>query len=125
LAIGKLRLSGDLSGTASNPTVPALQFKEDLSNKSANIQVDAASYSKYPSVKAVKDYVDQATLGIALQVTLDGPPLLQMLRQIEYSKWNEGTHVCPVCNANFHKYGHETYCKLIKTINELEEKCLI
>ena len=72
LAVGKLRLSGDLSGTASNPTVPALQFKEDLSNKSANIQVDAASYSKYPSVKAVKDYVDQATLGIALQVTLDG-----------------------------------------------------
>ncbi len=72
LAVGKLRLSGDLSGTASNPTVPALQFKEDLSNKSANIQVDAASYSKYPSVKAVKDYVDQATLGIALQVSLDG-----------------------------------------------------
>jgi len=72
LAVGKLRLSGDLSGTASNPIVPALQFKEDLSNKSSNIQVDASSYSKYPSVKAVKDYVDQATLGIALQVTLDG-----------------------------------------------------
>jgi hypothetical protein len=72
LAVGKLRLSGDLSGTASNPTVPALQFKEDLSNKSTNIQWDALSFSKYPSVKAVKDYVDQATMGIALQVSLDG-----------------------------------------------------
>ena len=72
LATGKLQLAGDLSGTATNPTVPGLRNKEDLGNKSINIQSDAGSYVKYPSVKAVKDYIDKATLGIALQVTLDG-----------------------------------------------------
>jgi hypothetical protein len=72
LATGKLQLAGDLSGTATHPTVPALYTKEDLANKSVNIQIDAQSYSKYPSVKAVKDYVDQATMGIALQATVDG-----------------------------------------------------
>jgi hypothetical protein len=33
--------------------------KEDLVNKSTNVVNDAASDIKYPSVKAVKDYVDQ------------------------------------------------------------------
>ena len=72
LAPGKIQLAGDLSGTAQNPTVPALANKENTSNKSTNIQGDAGSDSKYPSVKAVKTYVDQATMGTALQATLDG-----------------------------------------------------
>jgi len=71
LATGKLQLAGDLSGTATHPIIPALLTKEDLGNKSINIQNDAQSYSKYPSVKAVKDYVDQATMGIALQANVD------------------------------------------------------
>ena len=33
--------------------------KESLSNKSTNIETDAASDLKYPSVKAVKTYVDK------------------------------------------------------------------
>ena len=45
---------------------------ENSNNKSNNVQSDRSSTSKYPSVKAVKDYVDQATLGIALQATVDG-----------------------------------------------------
>jgi hypothetical protein len=65
-------LSGDLAGTATNPTVPALANKENSSNKSTSVQTDASSDIKYPSVKAVKDYVDQATTGIALQATVDG-----------------------------------------------------
>ena len=72
LAPGKIQLAGDLSGTAQNPTVPALANKENTSNKSTNIQEDAGSDSKYPSVKAVKTYVDQATMGTALQATVDG-----------------------------------------------------
>ena len=72
LAPGKIQLAGDLSGTAQNPTVPALANKENTSNKSTNIQGDAGSDSKYPSVKAVKTYVDQATMGTALQATVDG-----------------------------------------------------
>ena len=72
LAPGKIQLAGDLNGTATNPTVPALANKENTSNKSTNIQGDAGSDSKYPSVKAVKTYVDQATMGTALQATVDG-----------------------------------------------------
>ncbi|NBW03236.1 MAG: hypothetical protein EBR87_05915, partial [Cytophagia bacterium] len=71
LASGKIQLSGDLGGTAMNPTVPALAGKENSSNKSTNVQTDAASDTKYPSVKAVKAYVDQATMGTALQATVD------------------------------------------------------
>lgn len=72
LAAGKLRLAGDLGGTASNPTVPALSTKENTSNKSTNVAIDGSSDTKYPSVQAVKTYVDQATQGIALQATVDG-----------------------------------------------------
>ena len=71
LATGKLQLAGDLSGTATNPTVPGLALKESLVNKSTDVMADAASHLKYPSVKAVKDYVDIATTGVAFQAALD------------------------------------------------------
>lgn len=70
LAAGKIKLAGDLGGTASNPTVPGLTNKEDISNKSLNVQADGTNNTKYPSVKAVKDYVDQATQGTALTADL-------------------------------------------------------
>ena len=72
LAAGKIRLAGDLSGTSQVPTVPALALKENSSNKSTSVQADGLSDSRYPSVKAVKDYVDQATLGVALATTVSG-----------------------------------------------------
>ncbi len=71
LAPGKVRLAGDLAGTANSPTVPALANKENTSNKSTNVNTDANSDTKYPSVKAIKTYVDQATQGIALQAAVD------------------------------------------------------
>lgn len=60
---GKVQLAGDLSGTASAPTVPALALKENLSNKSiaANLGALAASDTLYPSQKAVKTYIDAQT----------------------------------------------------------------
>ena len=70
LAAGKVKLAGDLGGTAASPTVPALANKENTSNKSTNVQTDASSDSKFPSVKAVKTYVDQATMGTALAADL-------------------------------------------------------
>ena len=70
LATGKIQLSGDLGGTATSPTVPALANKENSSNKSTSVQTDAASDTKYPSVKAVKTYVDQVTMGTALAADL-------------------------------------------------------
>ena len=71
LAPGKIQLAGDLGGTALSPTVPGLASKENLTNKSTNLADDANSDSKYPTVRAVKSYVDQATQGIALQANLD------------------------------------------------------
>ena len=61
-ATGKIQLAGDLGGTATNPTVPGLADKEVLLNKSTNVTADAASDEKYPSVKAVKTYVDANTV---------------------------------------------------------------
>jgi hypothetical protein len=55
---GKILLAGDLAGTASLPTVPALSNKEDKSNKSESVSTDGTSNTKYPTVKSVKDYVD-------------------------------------------------------------------
>jgi hypothetical protein len=56
-AAGKLKLAGDLAGTASNPTVPGLTSKEDVSNKSNSTSL-GTSTTAYPTQHAVKAYVD-------------------------------------------------------------------
>jgi hypothetical protein len=71
LAKGKVKLAGDLGGTADLPTVPALSLKESLSNKSTSVSTDGSSDTKYPSAKAVKDYVDASVSGVAFQSNLD------------------------------------------------------
>ena len=71
LATGKVQLAGDLAGTATVPTVPGLTLKESIANKSTDVSADGTSNTKYPSVKAVKDYVDIATTGIAFQAALN------------------------------------------------------
>ena len=48
----------DLDKPISTATQAALNLKENLSNKSNSVATDATSTVKYPSVKAVKDYVD-------------------------------------------------------------------
>jgi uncharacterized protein (TIGR02145 family) len=108
---GKIKLAGDLGGTADAPSVPglalkantsdmtsalalkadaadvttalaskanganvsaSLSLKEDAANKSLNVYTDGASDIKYPSVKAVKDYVDgQVTAGVASATIAD------------------------------------------------------
>ena len=70
LAAGKVKLAGDLGGTASSPTVPGLATKESLSNKSTSTSL-GTSNELYPTQNAVKVYVDQATQGIALQAAVD------------------------------------------------------
>jgi hypothetical protein len=62
LAAGKLQLSGDLGGTATSPTVPALAGKENSSNKSTATDLGAGNPSDqlYPSQKATKAYVDNS-----------------------------------------------------------------
>jgi len=62
LAAGKIQLSGDLGGTATSPTVPALAGKENSSNKTIANDLGAGNPSDqlYPSQKATKAYVDNA-----------------------------------------------------------------
>jgi hypothetical protein len=61
--LGKIQLAGDLSGTATTPTVPGLAFKENIANRSAAATLGgvAASDTLYPSQRAVKTYVDAQT----------------------------------------------------------------
>ena len=63
---GKIQLAGDLGGTADAPTVPGLALKENSANKSTNVSTDGASDSKYPSVKAVKSYIDAQVSGATI-----------------------------------------------------------
>lgn len=64
-------LQGQINNT--NSTVSNLTGVAELqSNKSTNVQTDATSDNKYPTVKALKVYVDQATLGVALATDLQG-----------------------------------------------------
>ncbi len=48
----------DLLKPISAATFLALTEKENIQNRSTNIQIDENSLTKYPTVKAVKDYVD-------------------------------------------------------------------
>ena len=45
-------------------------LKESLSNKSTNVTTDGASDTKYPSVKAVKDYVDANSTSLPYNLSL-------------------------------------------------------
>ncbi len=62
---GIVQLAGDLSGTATAPTVPGLATKENVANKSTNTAL-GTSDTLYPSQNAVKTYVDT---GLATKLT--------------------------------------------------------
>jgi hypothetical protein len=68
----KIQLAGDLAGTASAPTVPALTTKENTANKSTASDLGAGTSSDvlFPSQKAVKTYIDAQTTGNATTTTL-------------------------------------------------------
>ena len=69
---GKIQLAGNLGGTADAPTVPGLALKENTANKSVNVYTDGASDTKYPSVKAIKNYVDaQVVAGVSSSTIAD------------------------------------------------------
>ena len=58
LGLGNVENTSDANKQISTATATALTGKEDKSNKSTNVTADGASVDKYPSVKAIKDYVD-------------------------------------------------------------------
>ena len=73
---GIVKLAGDLGGTALVPTVPGLAFKEDKANKSTDVLLDATSNIKYPTVNAVKTYVDSKAGSVDATTTVKGSVML-------------------------------------------------
>ena len=61
LGLDKVDNTTDLNKPVSIATLAILDTKESRSNKSTNIIADSASIVKYPSVKAIKDYIDSRT----------------------------------------------------------------
>lgn len=62
---GKIKLAGDLSGTADSPTVPGLALKENGANKSTDPNL-GSSNELYPTQGAVKSYVDNRLLNASV-----------------------------------------------------------
>lgn len=58
VGLGNVNNTSDANKPVSTATQTALNLKESLINKSTDIATDANSTTKYPSVKAIKDYVD-------------------------------------------------------------------
>jgi hypothetical protein len=64
VGLGNVDNTPDLSKPLSSAMISGLAGKEDAINKSTNIFVDATSDVKFPSVKAVKTYVDSNLTGV-------------------------------------------------------------
>ncbi|WP_415583348.1 hypothetical protein, partial [Flavobacterium frigoris] len=60
LNLGNVDNTSDLNKPVSTAAQTALNLKENVANKSTAIITDGASNTKYPSVKAIKDYVDDS-----------------------------------------------------------------
>ncbi len=67
LGLGNVDNTADADKPVSIATLAILDTKESLANKSTNIIADSASSVKYPSVKAIKDYIDNRNAGLAQQ----------------------------------------------------------
>ena len=61
LGLGNVDNTADADKPVSGLVLAELNAKESLTNKSISILTDSASSLKYPTVKAVKDYVDNRT----------------------------------------------------------------
>src|SRR6185312_10462483 len=61
-------LTNNLS-TETTRAINAEATKEDVANKSTDVTTDGSSDTKYPSVKAVKDYIDVASTGSLTALT--------------------------------------------------------
>ena len=75
VGLGNVDNTSDANKPVSSATQTALNLKEDLVNKSTNVTTDGSSDIKYPSVKAVKTYVDTqiATANTSYQATPTNP----------------------------------------------------
>jgi hypothetical protein len=59
--LNKVDNTADIDKPVSSATLTQLSKKEDITNKSSDIIADSASIVKYPTVKAIKEYIDART----------------------------------------------------------------
>lgn len=76
LGLGNVDNTSDLLKPVSTATQALLNLKEDKANKSTNITTDAASNEKYPTVNAVKNYVDNLSGGVDATTAVKGRIML-------------------------------------------------
>ncbi len=67
LGLGNVDNTADMDKPVSTATLAILDVKESVANKSTNIIADSASSVKYPSVKAIKEYIDNRNSAMAQQ----------------------------------------------------------
>ncbi|MHA8078658.1 hypothetical protein [Aquirufa antheringensis] len=67
LGLGNVDNTADIDKPVSTATLAILDVKESVANKSTNIIADSASSVKYPSVKAIKEYIDNRNSVMAQQ----------------------------------------------------------
>lgn len=75
LSLDNVDNTSDADKPVSTAQEEALEDKQDVSNLSIDVETDGASDTKYPSVKAVKDYVDENAGGVSKtsgSITLTG-----------------------------------------------------
>ncbi|TCC96040.1 beta strand repeat-containing protein [Pedobacter hiemivivus] len=70
--------TSDMGKPVSTATQTALNLKEDKLNKSLDISTDGASDTKYPSVKAVKTYVDAVSAAGSPDATTTGKGIVKL-----------------------------------------------
>jgi len=120
--------------------------KENTSNKSTNVTTDAASDTKYPSVKAVKTYVD-ANAGVLpykvyrglISQTSTGAPTVIVLENtigaIVWTRLNTGYYKGTLVNAftankTFHNINHRNFLEDVgfytenDSVNEIFVYCV-
>lgn len=85
LSLGNVDNTSDLNKPISIATQNQLNSKEDIANKSIDINLDSVSDSKYPSVKAVKTYVDNSKNLTNISLISDTSPSGTTTGQMAYN----------------------------------------
>ncbi len=89
ITINTTNIATNVSNIAANTT--SILLKEDVVNKSTNVVTDAASDIKYPSVKAIKTYIDaQSTSGSTQDATTSVKGIVQLAGDLT------GTAIAPL-----------------------------
>ncbi|MFB0904159.1 MAG: ice-binding family protein [Nonlabens sp.] len=104
LSLANINNTSDADKPLSSAATQAIDLKENLSNKSVDLNMDADSDLKYPSVKAVKNYVDgtvnaNTTTETTAREAADETLTLNLDSEITRARAAEAIHTTGLSNA--------------------------